>query len=759
MNDKKWRSDPYRGRLSHKMNRHKWQIQVLLLVVVGIIALSFLNAIQMSDTTENNAKAYSDEITTMIAKAVEHDLEHHLQLLENIADSISQNGIDDLSAEHQKELLDFLERKAEINETKELHLLDEKGQCQMHVDRREKSVDGQMIMHSHSVQLALDGVASVEVIDRHICYVVPILHTDGDFSALAAVFDQTKIQQSIDRHSFKGKTLSCIVDSEGKPVILPTDTSTFLYIDEVYHRGELDGILEVLNNGTSNSMYFDDANGNTNLLASDPLGINDWRLLSIVPVDLMMGSSELYISNSFYILIAFATMFLLLLYTVFHFNRESMLQLRKLAYVDELTGGMNSEAFQLKYRSELQEKGNHSHSVVMLNIRNFKLVNERLGFGAGDRILKGVYRCILNCLHEEWQEFVCRGETDHFFICLDEQEKEAIQQRVDEILAEISGYLERDGLEYPLPILSGCCIDHDKTLDIQLLQERARAAERSNFKEYGKCLFWDDEIIAKKKREEELLISFDSALKNGEFEVHFQPKVSVQTELPMGAEALIRWNHGEYGRISPGEFVPIFEKSGKICELEYFVFREICRFYKRRKEEGKTWYPVSMNLSRYHFHQKDFLNRFIEKAEEFAVEKDALEFELTESMLIDENQVPNIQKVIHQMHDHGFRCSIDDFGSGYSSLGMLKDFDVDCIKMDRTFFLDLAKEKTGNIIKSVIDLAKTLKMQVVAEGIERESSVKFLKETDCTAIQGYYFSKPLSIREFEAWIEKQEEKK
>ena len=206
--------------------------------------------------------------------------------------------------------------------------------------------------------------------------------------------------------------------------------------------------------------------------------------------------------------------------------------------------------------------------------------------------------------------------------------------------------------------------------------------------------------------------------------------------------------------ILPGDFIPLFEKNGKICELDLYVFKEVCKLLKRWIHEGRKLLPVSVNLSRQHFRTAETLKRFYDIAKEYGIPQGIIEFELTESIFFDNKQIKIVQESIRKMHQYGFLCSLDDFGSGFSSLGLLKEFDVDTIKLDRSFFINTSGTKAKEVIRCLIELAQSLDVQTVAEGIEKPEQLDYLRAVGCDMVQGYIYSRPLPIPEFEEFIEK-----
>ena len=303
-----------------------------------------------------------------------------------------------------------------------------------------------------------------------------------------------------------------------------------------------------------------------------------------------------------------------------------------------------------------------------------------------------------------------------------------------------------------LSFAAGCYLVLDDSVDIHAIQNRARIAARNEGEmEQEDCVFYNDSVAKRLKREQELDATFDDALAAGEFQVYLQPKVSLDSGRIAGAEALVRWNHPPLGMISPADFIPLLERSGKICRLDLYVFEQVCLFCRQRRQEGRPWYPVSVNLSRCHFYREDFLDDFCRVSEAYGLPEHAVEFELTESMFFDSEYNERIKRGIDRMHELGFLCSMDDFGAGYSSLGVLREFDVDTLKLDRSFFVDMDGEKARDIIRGVVAMAGKLHLKTVAEGIEGKEQIEFLRSIHCDMVQGYYFSPPLPVEEFVSW--------
>jgi EAL domain-containing protein (putative c-di-GMP-specific phosphodiesterase class I) len=240
----------------------------------------------------------------------------------------------------------------------------------------------------------------------------------------------------------------------------------------------------------------------------------------------------------------------------------------------------------------------------------------------------------------------------------------------------------------------------------------------------------------------------EKALENHEFQVYLQPKYSTKAEKLSAAEALVRWTHPVLGFISPGKFIPIFERNGFILQLDDYMLTEVSRLQSQWISQGKSLVPISVNVSRAHFAEENLAEHICSIVDKYKVPHEFIELELTESAFFDDKAV--LLTTVRKLKSFGFKVSMDDFGAGYSSLNSLKELPLDIIKLDAEFFRSVDDVSRSNlIVGETIALAKKLGMEIVAEGIETREQVDFLAEQNCDLIQGFYFSKPLPVSEFE----------
>lgn len=600
-----------------------------------------------------------------------------------------------------------------------------------------------------AAQLALD------IDDR-----LSLYQENNIIGVLGGTGNKESMQRLIQPVSFDGQGLTCIADTEGNVVISPTDLDPFMRLDDIFKEDSeettvrnIKRMQENMKEGKNGVFSFVAVDGRELILSYNILKSYDWVLLTLVPADLISYETDRYVIQTFAIVAGTILLFLFFLLILLFIYRNNRRRLEYIAFVDAVTGGMNNAAFCLKLRETLKNARRNEYTVAVINIRNFKMINESFGTHEGDRTLHYCMQILRKNVKEG--EIAARGNADDFFLCLKEGNRNIVAARLQEIVREINSFNENLENPYHLSFRQGAYLIDEPDLDSTIIQDRVMTA-CMNQQEFGEnsCVFYDICFTQKMKQEHELNAMFRGALENGDFKVYFQPKVSLEDEKTAGAEALVRWQHPEEGMISPGDFIPLFEKNGNICRLDCYVFEEVCRTIDRWRREGRKLFPVSVNLSRQHFKRNDFLNQFADVAAKYRIPEGLLELELTESIFFDDNSIAMVRESINRMHELGFKCSLDDLGSGFSSLGLLKEFDVDTIKLDRRFFLDMSKPKAEDVVECLIDLAGRLKVKTVAEGIETQEQIDFLKQIHCDMVQGFFYSPPLRAEEFEEWADR-----
>ena len=428
-------------------------------------------------------------------------------------------------------------------------------------------------------------------------------------------------------------------------------------------------------------------------------------------------------------------------------NRE----LEKIAYSDSITGGINRYYFEVVSEKMIGGSPAGSYAMVWLNLDKFKLINVSSGTEAGNQTLKYIYQKIKS--HLKNNELVSRITADNFAIFIKNADKDQIVSRLENLAEDINGFNSDREYKYYLGFTAGVYVITDAKLEVTQIQDRANIARRriGNIDSTAQCSvsFYSDAERDTLLFEKELENRMHNALANHHFVIYLQPKLNLRDGRIYGAEALIRWDEPDLGLLAPNDFIPLFEKNGFIVRLDLYVFEEVCRLIESWIKKGLKPLPISVNVSRVHFAKPDFIDSYVQIAKRYNVSPGLLDLEVTETVIFDNPGV--FAGIIDRIHAQGFSCSMDDFGSGYSSLNLLKAINVDTLKLDRAFFTDPAMDdvKEREIVSAVLDLTKKLNIVSLAEGVETDSQREFLKNSGCDLIQGYIFSRPLAVSAFE----------
>ncbi|MBR1672659.1 MAG: EAL domain-containing protein [Fretibacterium sp.] len=400
---------------------------------------------------------------------------------------------------------------------------------------------------------------------------------------------------------------------------------------------------------------------------------------------------------------------------------------------DELTGLVNMRAFRAKaprYIKKFLDDGKNCYCIYF-NVRNFHTYNETYGFAGGDRMLKSIARIL--------QDTFPRGLVSHFaddhFAVITAQE--GLKEKIGRMGVRINNI--RRGVIVEMK--AGVYRIENLRMDINLICDCAKLACDSIKREYGTTVqLYDGRMDEKIHLREHILSCFQAAMEEGRIKVFYQPVVNVGTNQMVSMEALTRWEDPSYGTLPPAQFIDVLEEHHQIHKLDSFIIRKVCGEVRRRMDEALPVVPISLNLSRLDFELTDIVRVIEDAVAEFRITKDMLRFEITESLIAAD--VDALRQESDRLREHGFKVWMDAFGSGYSSLKVLKDFTLDGLKIDMDMIHSYDNEKANAIIATVISLAKRLGIPVLSKGVETPEQLAFLKEAGCDLAQGYLFGRP-----------------
>ncbi|MCM1321253.1 MAG: EAL domain-containing protein [Bacteroides sp.] len=415
------------------------------------------------------------------------------------------------------------------------------------------------------------------------------------------------------------------------------------------------------------------------------------------------------------------------------------------AYIDNLTGIYNREGFQIRVQALFKENPETQFVLLRGDISRFRVINDMFGAETGDKLLKSIAEEIAEYLPENGA--CARMHGDNFVIFYPENllDIEQMMQKLDALLA-------RTFPSYPIKVYVGIYYITNPAMPVDLMCDRAKLALETVKGNYiHNYAVYDDTIRSKLMEEQQIVAEMETGLAQGQFFVEYQPIFSATTNEPVSAEALVRWKHPKKGIINPGIFIPLFEKNGFVTKLDFYVWEQVCKFLHEELEAGHHVIPISVNVSRRNFFNTDLCNKLLELTGKYHIDTSLLKLEITESAYTDNPVL--LENILLNLQTHGFKILMDDFGSGYSSLNMLKDIPVDILKIDMNFIREIeTSERAANILNSVVRMAKWLSMNIVAEGIETRKQLEFLRSIGCDCIQGFYFSKPLPEKTYSSLI-------
>lgn len=625
-------------------------------------------------------------------------------------------------------------------------------------------VDGDAVPNTRTenVEAAMAGNYVVarsvdEVSGDGVAFFVPCMDGDEVVGVLVAKVAREELLQKLSLKKQDGTDL--VVDVSGKVVLMADDFGNYLEgmsWEEFSENGkdwkqkrEFDEEMRLMGNSVTSAKR---RNGKDIYFAATTVeGYEDFFVVRLTNSEVV----EAEISDSMhrlYIMMVIMSIFMgcVVVYALLVYiqNRKAVYHA---AYVDQLTG-LPSKAKHKLDAQELLDRLDTYYAYATFDVDNFKYINEMFGYEYGNDVLIHIAKTVKEFIKPG--ELCARISADNFaMLLLDTGKKKDLEERIKTLFQQI---LESriDGKDLEVCALSFSCgvFRITEKMDINTVRANANMARTESKKSVvEEIVFYDANLKNRRVEEKELEYEAEQALVNKEFLVYFQPKYDVETEKIIGAEALVRWNHPVRGMLSPGWFVPLFEANGFITEVDLYVLNCVCELLEEWKANGIPLICISVNLSRVHLYEADLVERLTEVVKQHEIPPEYIEFELTESAFYEGTD--SLLRIMSEIKSAGFRLSMDDFGSGYSSLNLLRRLPVDVLKLDKVFLDDYGAKEDENrgrqIVRHVISMAKDLEMNVLAEGVETKDQKEFLQTANCDMIQGYYYARPMPVKEFE----------
>lgn len=563
-----------------------------------------------------------------------------------------------------------------------------------------------------------------------------------------------EIMELASKSNQNGQLIIQMINEEGEFLIRSNNGIYKQKTDSIYHMDmkvlDEDVIRGVLKNKEQYYTTFHLSGKEYNIFFV-PLEYHGWYLFCIEPTSAITHSitSMLNVTR-----VMFSTIFILgiilILYGYRAFRKNNII-LMQLAYIDPLTGAYNITKFR-KISEQIVGKTS-SYQICILNIRKFQFLNEVFGEKEADSLLCYMAKIIEQQIHKE--EYFCHDNADQFILLLKERSTEEIINMIHEIENKLGEFSDQYNQKYDISLYAGIGnFEGTKNQENynRLFQNALVALKKARDASYN-IVFYDERLQRDTQLKNKIESRMRKALKEEEFKVFLQAKTDLQTGKLIGAEALVRWIQKDGTMIYPDQFIPLFEQNGFCAELDLYMVEKVCQALRNWLAEGKELIPVSINQSKLLFYRSDYIERLCEITERYQIPPKQITLEILEGLAIENIELLN--ETLRRLHEKGFLVSLDDFGSGFSSLNSLGRLKIDELKIDRMFLLGIddlveeERERQKNIMRYIILLAKSMNIITVIEGVETKENEILMKEMGCDIGQGYYYCKPISIEEFE----------
>lgn len=745
-------------KLSHRVrnaNRLIIGFIIFICLLMGLMCYQYYRRVQ--DTLKAESYGYMQEISKQMATNASKTIRDNFSVLGTIA-TVLQNS----DAVTYEQLQSIVSEQQKYWGYQKIMLIDENG---IAYDDQGRTVS---LSNDEYIQSAIvekkEAMSTSQIIDGKDCIVFAIpLKTltvgNSNMVALSASYDLTTFDKILSMTAFNGKGYAHIIRKDGSVIIRSSSENALetgynilnSFSNAKLNDGKnLNDIKKDIASGKIGQVEFKMGEAHEYMIYT-PLDGQEWSILTFVPVAVVNAKSELLLKLTIIIgsviAVAFCMLIAFLLITFYRNKRK----LENIAYVDPVTGGNTIQCFYELVKGMLDVTGKPQYALIYSNIEKFKVLNEQFGKNSCDEILRSIEYGIGSDLDDD--ECMGRLFADNFCMLVKYTDENEIAERLDKWHKACGEYIDAKGATWlPLIIEFGIFVIGNDTIPIPHMVDRAKLALTESTHELrGKLRFaiYDEQVRRLLFREKKLEDMMEESLTNSEFQVYLQPKYCTQTEVIGGAEALVRWSSPTEGMMFPDEFIPLFEKNGFIITLDFWVFEEVCKTIRKWIDMGLDPVKVSVNCSRIHLKNENFIERYRVIAGKYSIPYHIIEIELTENTVF--GDVEFLSKIIDAIHAAGFGCSMDDFGSGYSSLNLIKDIPVDTLKLDKIFFRSGSKDidRTESVVGSIITMSKALDMETVAEGVEERIQVDMLKRLNCDYLQGYFFAKPMPINQFE----------
>ena len=733
------------------MKENRKQIVIIIIIFIFLIAVGLTYMTYMLDKIEANA---NNSITTIVkndANNLKTEITEQKAILQSITNEILSDNIIDrdkifdmyersnITSNFVRMAIMYEDGNTVTNDGYELDYSDEIDNFfsndEIHIsDNRISKIDGEEInIYSQAINLEEEKIA-----------ILLIVNTDS-------------YKDLFSNKIFEGKGFSYIVDETGNIIVSAnTERNVGNLIDNIEQMlvgsskerfiDNKDVIIGNLKNGISGARLLQTNEGQC-YMVYEAIGENDWMIFTFIPSKAIAGEINKALLTTFILSIIVIFVILAICIYIVISNSKKQKQLYQYAYIDPITKKGNNYYFRKNGQQKLNKREKTNRYIAVLDINKFKMINKAYGFKTGDKILWGIGEELKKLLGEK--SLICRYSNDYFAMLFE------YEGNIYNLLSKMVRNIENLKIEsnvYNLSVNIGICKITEEDKNISEVMDKAIIAHSASKGDVtDKFHIYDKKLEKDMEKESRIEHEMNKALENKEFKVYYQPKINAREGTLYGAEALVRWEHN--GKmVSPSEFIPLFEKNKFILKLDAYIFEQVCSDIKKWKENLGKEPVISINVSREHFLDENFLEKYMLIVAKYGVNTNKIDLEITESATVEAGI--DIIEIMNKIKKLGFLISIDDFGTGYSSLSAIQDMPADILKIDKSF-VDRIGKNEKNIIDYIINIANELKLTTIAEGVETEEQKDYLLKKGCDIIQGYYYAKPMPENEFEEYMNKE----
>ncbi|MGL5330851.1 MAG: bifunctional diguanylate cyclase/phosphodiesterase [Peptostreptococcaceae bacterium] len=731
--------------MSEKYRINKSILIKMILILVCLITISTLSILIKSSRLKQEYELKVLEINEQVSESIEDKLEDVLATLKKLSSKIEvkiNDGV--IYNTNIDEVNKIIQEYTKTTIFEEIYLIDKDGYVLFNEEKKyigdnehiKKSIDGEENI-SPMMKNSIDNEMIVN-------FTIPIIIEGKIVGVLGG------IEKGMD---FENYLLNNLYDN---------DLEYDVYVFDDQHNLIIYNYKDTNIKPYENKIRYSDINNiiknneKLNIRQKDIFKNRIWHVVTVIENKKITESIENKIKIYIIMCICLNILVFIISYRTFKKREKYEEKLIKLLIKDELTGVDNYNKFLIEL--DMIRKNNKENLVVIcFDIKNFKFINKIFGYSTGDAILKQIAENISKYIIGDYRYTRINNDLFAIAIIIDREEfniedfVKIIRNKilVDKIHKEI---LKSNDLQIKPSI--GIYFVDEEHQDVKVLIDYANLARQKN-KELNNAEYYVFKLETLKEKEESIIIERNiyKGLRTGEFEVYYQPKVCPKSNAIVGVEALIRWFSKKNGFIGPDIFIPIAEKSGHIRLIGKWVLEQVCKDLSEWREKDYNLIPVSINISKVELYQSDLISDIKQTLKTYEIDPSLIELEITETTAL--NDIKYINEKIKLLKELGIKVSMDDFGTGTSTLSNLKNIYIDTLKIDRSLLIDIEKEKKNEyMIESIIELSKKLGYKVVCEGIESQEQVDILKTMECDMIQGYVFYKPMNSKDLEAIIKK-----